>query len=116
MSREDTQFKPGTSGNKQGRPPKKYHIGSWLERITSEEVAPGVDSTTKLEWILRLIVRKAMSGEKFAIEFLADRMEGKPRQTIIQQVRQKDSIVVVGSGETVPEGEDYKVLTCKTGK
>jgi hypothetical protein len=110
MSREDTQFKPGTSGNIKGRPPKKYHIGDWLERITSEEVAPGKDSTTKLEWILRLIVRKAMSGEKFAIDFLADRMEGKPRQTIIQQVRQKDSIILVEEGDTVPEGEDYKVL------
>ena len=51
-----------------------------------------------------------MSGEKFAIDFLADRMEGKPRQTIIQQVRQKDSIILVEEGDTVPEGEDYKVL------
>lgn len=53
-----------------------------LRRIGNELSADG--KTTKLEVIMRKAVELAMNGTSWAIEFIADRTEGKAAQTIHQ--------------------------------
>lgn len=82
-------FKPGQSGNPHGRPKKIRHIPDILARITSERLPPQhraaiaklfpeiSNRPTFLEAILRIVVQKALKGESWAVEFVAERTEGK---------------------------------------
>jgi len=70
---------PGQSGNPAGRPTKPKCIPEILRRIGEEEsqVDP---SMTKLEALLRRVYEFAARGEAWAVEFIADRTEGRPVQ------------------------------------
>ena len=88
------RFKKGQSGNPKGRPPKARAIPDILARITSEDVPEPLlskmqqtfrqmpDDPTILEAILRVVVSKAIKGEPWAVVFIAERLEGKVRDTL----------------------------------
>ena len=78
MPREDTQFKPGQSGNPAGRPKKDFCIPDILRKISDED---GNKDMTKLEAVLRVAYQKAAQGDLRAIQFIAERLEGKPHQS-----------------------------------
>ena len=75
-------FVKGKSGNPAGRPKKKNTIPDILRKLTKQKHG----TTSKLETILNNVVDNAINGDQWSIQFIADRMEGKPAQTIQQSV------------------------------
>mgnify|MGYP001589383905 CR=1 FL=1 len=69
------QFKPGQSGNPNGRP----SFRKALEKVLEEN---GGHVRPALERIAAKAVKKAISGDVRAMEFVADRLDGKPVQAI----------------------------------
>ena len=78
-------FKKGQSGNPKGRPKKAKCIPEILRKITDEKDKNGV---TKLNMILNNVVNEAIKGDTWSIQFIADRMEGKPAQVIQQTIEE----------------------------
>ena len=76
-------FKKGQSGNPKGRPKRAKCIPDILRKITAEKDKSGV---TKLNLILNNVVNEAIKGDTWSIQFIADRMEGKPAQVIQQTI------------------------------
>ncbi|MBT4851329.1 MAG: hypothetical protein HON37_04580 [Candidatus Marinimicrobia bacterium] len=91
------RFKPGKSGNPKGRPKKAKCIPDLLRKIgeyqAPEEIHDHVieyfelpkDTTLSMaEAVCMVVYMKATEGQSWAINFIVDRTEGKPAQTIIQ--------------------------------
>ena len=74
------RFKPGESGNPEGRP--KLTLLSEALREQLATVLPGVDERTIAEHIARSLVREAIKGNVAAAKEIADRTEGKPKQSV----------------------------------
>ena len=85
-------WKPGESGNPNGRPPKIRTIPDILHKIGDEEGT--VDgSLTKLDVVLRKVFDYALEGKSWAVQFIADRTEGKPREYVEQTIIEDELIV-----------------------
>ena len=82
-------FVPGQSGNPNGRPKKKKCIPDILKELTEAKTKDG--SSTKLVKMLSNIVENAIEGDQFSITFVADRLEGRPAQTINQIIEELPS-------------------------
>jgi hypothetical protein len=74
------RFKPGVSGNPEGRP--KLTLLSEALREQLAQVLPGVDERTTAEHIARSMIREALRGNVVAAREIADRTEGKPKQAL----------------------------------
>ena len=72
-------FKKGQSGNPNGRPPKVKSIPDILRRIGDEEGT--LDGKTKLDVIMYKVFQYALEGKHWAVQFIADRTEGKPKES-----------------------------------
>lgn len=72
MPSEDTQWKPGQSGNPNGRPKKKPFKDALLKLIAEQ----GLDMAANA------LLQKALEGDVPALKELADRIDGKVTQTI----------------------------------
>jgi len=80
-------WKPGQSGNPKGRPKKEICIPDILNTIGKEIPDNQIlrnkfPQKTNLEIILQRVYHEALSGKPWAVQFIADRTEGKPRQPI----------------------------------
>jgi len=73
-------WQPGQSGNPGGRPRTKL-ITSELERMLEQE-APAANGKTWAAVIAEALLKKARKGDVRAIAELANRVEGKARQTV----------------------------------
>lgn len=73
---EDTQFKPGQTGNPKGRPKKIPEIDDLLADVLGNEDGTGAKE------ILEALLREARKGNVRAAEVLLDRAYGKPTQPI----------------------------------
>ena len=69
------QFKPGESGNPDGRPSFKAALRRELE-------ANGGLVRPKIERLAKKAIKMALDGDMRAMEFVADRLDGKPVQAI----------------------------------
>lgn len=65
-----TAYKPGQSGNPEGRPPNKKYISEGLREILEGD-------SVLLMAVLHALIRKAKKGDVLALRELADRTEGK---------------------------------------
>lgn len=74
MPKEDTQFKPGQSGNPNGRPKKGYSITEWFREMLSSK--PEVK-----EELGKAILDKAKAGDPTALKLIWNYMDGMPQQT-----------------------------------
>ena len=72
-------FKPGISGNPNGRP-KKENCVSDLLRNKGDEIQ--ADGKTKLQAVIETLYQRANEGELKAIDMIFDRLEGKPAQKL----------------------------------
>lgn len=84
MSREDTQFKPGQSGNPGGRP----KIKAWKEALKRQIAKQGDhDAEDKLasglDKIAKAVVSNAMLGDKESWQEIGNRLDGKVPQAIV---------------------------------
>jgi len=83
MPTEDTQFKPGESGNPAGRPKGSENVSTRLKRLLTLELdtADPVTKETCKKSIAEIIglrlVKEAMTGNIKAIKIILDRVEGK---------------------------------------
>jgi hypothetical protein len=75
-----TAFKPGESGNPKGRP-KSITLSEDL-RAQLGQVMPGEDEKTYAEKIALVLCDEATKGNVGAAREIADRTEGKPRQSL----------------------------------
>ena len=74
------RFKKGTSGNPKGRPPKEFALNDHIREIANQPV--GKTKKTMLENVVNTVYQEALSGNMTAVNFLADRILGKPSQSI----------------------------------
>ena len=72
-------FKKGQSGNPNGRPPKVKSIPDILKKIGEEEGT--LDGKSKLDVIMYKVFQYALEGKPWAVQFIADRTEGKAKET-----------------------------------
>ncbi|TFV71684.1 hypothetical protein E4K64_25490 [Bradyrhizobium frederickii] len=75
-------FQPGNRANPGGRPKEKKFTEA-LRLALNDEVESNGQKTTKLRVIADRLVSEAMNGESWAIQQVADRIEGKPAQAIV---------------------------------
>jgi len=85
--------KPGECRNPKGRPRKELCIPDILREIGDELTT---DGTPKKRKILEIVMNLALGGEKWAIEFWADRLEGKSKEhiTVNQDIKLLDSKLI----------------------
>jgi hypothetical protein len=67
----------GKSGNPAGRPPSEKAFADLL-RIAIKE--PNAEGVPKLRSIVDQLVNAALDGESWAMQMIADRLDGKPAQ------------------------------------
>ena len=92
-TKKDTRFKPGNKLGK-GRPKKEYCIPDILNRIGDEEVTDKSGNTlSKREFVLRAVYNRAVKGENWAVQFIADRTEGKAIERIISREGDMDIVI-----------------------
>ena len=85
-------WKPGQSGNPKGRPPKVRTIPDILRRLGQERVKDG--EQTRLEAVLRKVYDLALEGQAWAVQFIAERTEGKAPERLQAQVSMDQPLVV----------------------
>lgn len=83
---DDTKFKPGQSGNVNGRPKGTRNLSTILREMIEEEVEvniQGVRSRKQFqEVIISTLLKKAHKGNIKAIIEIFDRLEGKAKQVV----------------------------------
>ena len=79
------QFKPGVSGNPNGRPKGIQSIPDILRKIGEEDGT--VDGKSKLDVIMYMVFQFALEGRPWAVQFIADRTEGKAVERIDQTLK-----------------------------
>lgn len=80
----DGAMKKGDPGRCVGPRPKERNI-NYLLREIGKECATGVPGArTRLEVVLRRVYLLAQRGTPWAVNFIADRTEGKPAQVMVQ--------------------------------
>ena len=72
-------WKPGQSGNPKGRKVEKLFADALRMALSEEDQATG---KRKLRMIAEKMVAEAVRGEAWAITAVADRLDGKPGQSI----------------------------------
>jgi len=75
------RFAKGNPGGP-GRGKKVRRIEHILERIGEEEVTAQGMTMTKLEAVLRAVFAYALKGQSWAVQFIAERTEGKVRDQL----------------------------------
>jgi len=78
-------WKKGQSGNPNGRPKKEVCIPDILRKILHDQNKYTLDKETNLEGICRIAIDQALSGDKDARNFIADRTEGKAIERVLTQ-------------------------------
>lgn len=73
------QWKKGESGNPNGRPKNGFALNDHIRDFANVE---GKDKKTLLENVVARVYDEALQGNMSAVNFLADRMLGKPNQSI----------------------------------
>ena len=73
------QWKKGQSGNPKGRPKSGFALNEYITDLANVELE---DKKTMLEAVVGKVYEEALDGNMTAINFLADRVLGKPSQSI----------------------------------
>ena len=74
------KFEPGITGNPAGRP--KLTALTEALRVELAKKMPDADERTQAEAIAQALVKEALAGDVSAIREIADRTEGKPKQSV----------------------------------
>lgn len=93
---EHSKFKKGQSGNPNGRPPKLPELHILLANVLGKE---GKEGLTAAEEILNALHAKARKGDTRAAELLLDRAYGKPKQTVDQNLKTTEPLVIIKTKE-----------------
>ena len=74
------RFKKGTSGNPNGRPKSGFALNEYITELANIPV--GRSKKTMLESVVHRVYQEALDGNMTAVNFLADRILGRPNQSI----------------------------------
>ncbi len=74
------RFKKGTSGNPNGRPKSGFALNEYITELANIPV--GRSKKTMLESVVSKVYEEALNGNMTAVNFLADRILGRPNQSI----------------------------------
>lgn len=85
------RFRPGLSGNPKGRP-KSITLSEAYRKKLAQVDLEDPDGRTFAEVLAEQMVIKARSGDVSALREMADRTEGKPRQTIALSVERREQL------------------------
>ena len=72
-------WQPGQTGNPNGRPPK---VKCLTDLLRKKLAAKGPDGKPNIEAITKKVMELALNGERWAVELIWDRIEGKPAQAL----------------------------------
>lgn len=86
---EETQFKPGQTGNPSGRPKKLPQIDLLLADVLGDEEG------SEAKEILLALLHKAKKGDVRAAEVLLDRAYGKAKQEIKGEINHKIEKLII---------------------
>ena len=103
-------FKKGQSGNPNGRPKGVQSIPDILRKIGEEEGTKSGD-LTKLQYVMRKVFDFAVEGRPWAVQFIADRTEGKAVERYSDVSNLEDVLLEVGyeaNPMLVPENGEIK--------
>jgi hypothetical protein len=75
-------FEKGQSGNPGGRPKEKAFADALRLAVNAEVEVEG-EKKKKLRVIAERLVAEAMAGEGWAVQQVADRLDGKPAQAVV---------------------------------
>jgi len=98
---KDTQFKKGESGNENGRPKGVPNSSTRLTRLLElvqrkkNPVTGEIEDFTTIELMDMAQIAKSLKGDTRAYEALLDRLEGKAKQEINQNVTNNELKVTV---------------------
>jgi len=73
------QFKKGMSGNPNGRPKSEFALNEYITNLANVELE---DKKTMLEAVVEKVYEEALKGNMTAVNYLSDRVLGKPSQQI----------------------------------
>ena len=73
------QWKKGQSGNPNGRPKSGFALNEYITDLANVEIK---NKKTMLEAVVAKVYKEALNGNMTAVNFLADRILGKPNQSI----------------------------------
>ena len=90
------RFRKGKSGNPNGRPKNRVSIPDILRLIGDEPAASGSDKT-KFEVVMRRVYQFAHEGRPWAVQFIADRTEGKAVERV--QIGSVDDLTQLSDAE-----------------
>lgn len=90
--KKDGTFAKGNSGGP-GRPKKELTISDMLRGTLDEEVKG--TGKTRYQIIMDKVIQKAYEGDRWAVEFIANRVEGKPIETVRTQEIEKDELIEI---------------------
>jgi len=87
-----TRFQPGVSGNPGGRPKSKLLSEAYKRALEAEILTGKFKGLTEAEVIAQRLLDEAKKGKVNAASELADRVEGKPRQSYEVQLSVVDEL------------------------
>jgi hypothetical protein len=96
-----------------GRTPKVLCIPDILKKICEREVPEVIRNGLKMPWLQRdakflealmeIVMLRAMQGDSWAVQFIAERTEGKVRDTLA--IQNDDGPLVVVLAPDAPDGK-----------
>jgi hypothetical protein len=100
---EHTKWKPGQSGNPNGRPKKLPD----LDKLMAEVLGPNKNGRDGMEVIIEAMLKKAAKGDVRAAELLLNRGYGKAKQFI--SMNHEGGVNIVFEQATAqPQHEEYQ--------
>jgi hypothetical protein len=90
-------FKPGQSGNPNGRP-KSITLSEAYRKMLATVDDTDPEKRTRAEVLAEQMYVKAKAGDVPALREIADRVEGKPRQTLALTVEKREQLEQAISG------------------
>ena len=83
MTKNSTSFKPGESGNPNGRPKNCLGSKTLIQQVWNEEIKDA-NGDKRIEGLLAIkaMFKKAKRGDVGAFRVLVERMEGMPKQEV----------------------------------
>ena len=105
--------KKGEIRNPYGRPKKNLHIPDILNKLGENKIPPNLldrfkntpevlNSPNRLQALMELVYNMALKGNEWAIEFIAERTEGKAKVTLDVESNVQPMILNFGPRKPLP--------------
>ncbi len=92
-------FKPGQSGNPNGRPKRDWTWSGVLEQAVQEQIESGGQIK---EIVGKALVKECLKGNIQAIKELMNRMDGMPNQPTDLIIKEMPKPILGGESKSVP--------------